>query len=66
MNQKQNSRKPCILLRNGRQSQNIGDIAYYMGMMELLETLKLAEFVYFRDGVSAQAATGVLGLSNRP
>ncbi|MES2594899.1 MAG: polysaccharide pyruvyl transferase family protein [Verrucomicrobiota bacterium] len=30
-------RKPRILLRNGWQSQNIGDIAHYMGMMELLK-----------------------------
>lgn len=149
-------RKPRILLRNGWQSQNIGDIAHYIGMMELLElheidadvrlwasnmengadelfkkhfpevpffndkasvdrafqecdfflhgsssgfaarkdaqrwhdetgkrfgvmgisltsaepellaTLKLAQFVYFRDGVSAQAATGLLGLSKPP
>ncbi len=29
-------RKPRILLRNGWQSQNIGDIAHYHGMMELL------------------------------
>lgn len=149
-------RKPRILLRNGWQSQNIGDIAHYMGMMELLEkhgidaevrfwasnmdngadalfrqhfpgvpffkdkesiarafrecdfllhgsssgfsawkdvrrwhqetgkpfgvmgisltgaeaelldTLKQARFVYFRDGVSAQAATGILGLPKPP
>ncbi len=30
-------RRPRILLRNGWQSQNIGDIAHYMGMMELLK-----------------------------
>lgn len=149
-------RKPRILLRNGWQSQNIGDIAHYMGMMELLklhqidadvrfwtsnmendadalfkkhfpevpffkdkdsiakafqecdfllhgsssgfsawkdvrrwhqetgkpfgvmgisltsadpellDTLSHARFVYFRDGVSAQAATGILGLSKPP
>jgi hypothetical protein len=149
-------RTPRILLRNGWQSQNIGDIAHYMGMMELLklheidaevrfwasnmengadklfkkhfpevpffkdkesvakafqecdfflhgsssgfgawkdakrwheetgkpfgvmgisltsseeamlDTLKLAKFVYFRDGVSAQAATGVLGIPKPP
>lgn len=29
-------RRPRILLRNGWQSQNLGDIAHYMGMMELL------------------------------
>lgn len=33
----QTGRKPRILLRNGWQSQNIGDIAHYMGMMELLK-----------------------------
>lgn len=149
-------RKPRILLRNGWQSQNIGDIAHYMGMMELLqlhqidaevrfwssnmengadalfqkhfpevpffrdkesvarafeecdfflhgsssgfaawrdarrwhdetgkpfgvmgisltsadekllETLKRAEFVYFRDGVSAQAATVILDVPKPP
>jgi hypothetical protein len=149
-------RKPRILLRNGWQSQNIGDIAHYMGMMELLklheidaevrfwtsnmengadalfakhfpevpffrdkesiarafeecdfllhgsssgfsawkdarrwheetgkpfgvmgisltsaepellDTLSRAKFVYFRDGVSAQAATGILGVSKPP
>ncbi len=149
-------RKPRLLLRNGWQSQNIGDIAHYMGMMELLkryqidaevrfwtsnmengadalfrkhfpevpffkdkasidrafeecdfllhgsssgfgawkdmkrwhdqtgkpfgvmgisltsadgellDTLKLAKFVYFRDGVSAQAATGILGVPKPP
>src|SRR5690554_1109637 len=31
-----NSRKPRVLLRNGWQSQNIGDIAHYIGMCELL------------------------------
>lgn len=30
-------RKPRLLLRNGWQSQNIGDIAHYLGMMELLK-----------------------------
>lgn len=152
----QTGRRPRILLRNGWQSQNIGDIAHYMGMMELLklhgidadvsfwssnmengadalfkkhfpevpffkdkesvakafkecdfflhgsssgfgawkdarrwhdetgkpfgvmgisltsaeegmvETLKLAKFVYFRDGVSAQAATVIFGVSKPP
>ena len=149
-------RRPRVLLRNGWQSQNIGDIAHYMGMMELLkrheidaevrfwtsnmengadalfkkhfpdvpffkdkasiatafkecdfllhgsssgfsawkdvrrwheetgkpfgvmgisltgaepemlETLAHAQFVYFRDGVSAQAATGILGIAKPP
>lgn len=149
-------RKPRILLRNGWQSQNIGDIAHYMGMMELLrhhqidaevrfwtsnmengadelfrkhfpevpffkdktsvdrafeecdfllhgsssgfsawrnvkrwheetgkpfgvmgisltsaeeeliQTLRQARFVYFRDGVSAQAATNILGIPKPP
>lgn len=149
-------RRPRILLRNGWQSQNIGDIAHYMGMMELLKrhqidaevrfwssnmengagdlfrkhhpdvpffkdresiakafqecdfflhgscsgfgawrdarrwheetgkpfgvmgisltdtgpellkTLRLARFVYFRDGVSAQIASGRLGLATPP
>lgn len=154
----QGQRKARILLRNGWQSQNIGDIAHYMGMMELLklhqvdaeirfwtnnmengaaelfqkhfpevpffytkdkealetafkecdfllhgsssgfsawkdvkrwhvatgkpfgvmgisltsadpdllDTLSKAKFVYFRDGVSAQAATGVLNLPKPP
>ncbi|CAN5466824.1 polysaccharide pyruvyl transferase family protein [soil metagenome] len=30
-------RKPRVLLRNGWQSINIGDIAHYIGMMELIE-----------------------------
>src|SRR4051812_27270612 len=30
-------RKPRVLLRNGWQSINIGDIAHYIGMMELFE-----------------------------
>lgn len=151
-------RRLRLLLRNGWQSQNIGDIAHYMGLMELLKThnidadvrfwtsnmgngadtlfrkhfpdvpfffsqdkerlaqafeecdfllhgsssgfgawrdvrrwhqetgkpfgvmgisltsadqeqlnlLKRARFVYFRDGVSAQAATGIFGLSQPP
>ncbi len=29
------ARRPRVLLRNGWQSQNIGDIAHYVGMMEL-------------------------------
>ena len=33
----QGKRKPRILLRNGWQSINIGDIAHYLGMMELFE-----------------------------
>lgn len=33
---KPNARKPRVLLRNGWQSQNIGDIAHYIGMCELL------------------------------
>lgn len=34
-------RLPRILLRNAWQSQNIGDIAHYMGFLELLETHKI-------------------------
>jgi hypothetical protein len=33
----QQGRKPRILLRNAWQSQNIGDIAHYLGLLELLE-----------------------------
>ena len=33
----QKSRPPRILLRNAWQSQNIGDIAHYLGLLELLE-----------------------------
>ncbi len=33
----QGTRRPRILLRNGWQSINIGDIAHYLGMMELFE-----------------------------
>lgn len=35
----QEGRKPRILLRNAWQSINIGDIAHYMGLLELFETL---------------------------
>jgi hypothetical protein len=31
------SRKPRVLLRNGWQSINIGDVAHYMGMLELFQ-----------------------------
>lgn len=34
-------RKPRILLRNAWQSQNIGDIAHYLGMLELLKRLEI-------------------------
>jgi polysaccharide pyruvyl transferase WcaK-like protein len=34
-------RPPRILLRNAWQSQNIGDIAHYLGFLELLERFKL-------------------------
>src|SRR5262245_57193054 len=40
-------RKPRILLRNGWQSQNIGDIAHYMGMMELLKRHEINAEVRF-------------------
>lgn len=33
----QEGRKPRILLRNAWQSQNIGDIAHYLGFLELIE-----------------------------
>jgi polysaccharide pyruvyl transferase WcaK-like protein len=33
----QSGRRPHILLRNAWQSQNIGDIAHYLGMLELLK-----------------------------
>ena len=34
-------RPPRILLRNAWQSQNIGDIAHYLGLLELLEKFKI-------------------------
>ncbi len=34
-------RRPRILLRNAWQSQNIGDIAHYMGLLELMEKYQL-------------------------
>src|SRR5258706_12060915 len=33
----QQGRQPRILLRNAWQSQNIGDIAHYLGLLELME-----------------------------
>src|SRR5438876_288836 len=33
----QKDRRPRILLRNAWQSQNIGDIAHYLGFLELLK-----------------------------
>jgi polysaccharide pyruvyl transferase WcaK-like protein len=35
-------RPPRILLRNAWQSQNIGDIAHYLGFLELLERFRIA------------------------
>jgi hypothetical protein len=43
----QTGRRPRILLRNGWQSQNIGDIAHYMGMMELLKRHQIDADVRF-------------------
>lgn len=43
----QTGRRPRILLRNGWQSQNIGDIAHYMGMMELLQRHEIDADVRF-------------------
>ena len=43
-------RKPRILLRNGWQSQNIGDIAHYMGMMELLKKHQIDAEIRFWTG----------------
>lgn len=37
----QSGRPPRILLRNAWQSQNIGDIAHYLGLLELLEKHKI-------------------------
>jgi polysaccharide pyruvyl transferase WcaK-like protein len=34
-------RRPRVLLRNAWQSQNIGDIAHYMGLLELMEKYEL-------------------------
>ncbi len=38
-----NATRPKILLRNGWQSQNIGDIGHYLGMFELLDRYGIAE-----------------------
>ncbi len=40
-------RKPRLLLRNGWQSINIGDIAHYLGMMELLKKYNVEADVRF-------------------
>ncbi len=41
------TRKPRVLLRNGWQSINIGDIAHYMGMMELFRKYGIEADVRF-------------------
>lgn len=43
----QTGRKPRLLLRNGWRSQNIGDIAHYMGLFELMEKHGVDADVYF-------------------
>lgn len=44
------TRKPRILLRNAWQSQNIGDIAHYLGLLELMEKYGLAAEVRLWPG----------------
>ncbi len=48
-------RKPRILLRNAWQSQNIGDIAHYLGLLELME----------KHGVDAEVRLWPGNLENR-
>eukprot|EP01031_Cornospumella_fuschlensis_P009696 gene9696-11900_t len=40
-------RRPRILLRNGWQSINIGDIAHWLGMFELFERFEIDADIYF-------------------
>lgn len=53
-------RKPRILLRNGWQSINIGDIAHWLGLFELLDTHKIEVDVTFWYGTLADGADALL------
>jgi len=46
----QNGRRPRVLLRNAWQSINIGDIAHYLGMLELMEKFGIDADVYLWPG----------------
>jgi polysaccharide pyruvyl transferase WcaK-like protein len=53
-------RKPRILLRNAWQSQNIGDIAHYLGMLELLQRFEIDADVFLWPGNLENGAGALL------
>jgi hypothetical protein len=53
-------RKPRILVRNGWQSINIGDIAHWIGLFELLDKHGIEADIRFWYGTLADGADGIL------
>src|SRR5687767_15825672 len=53
-------RKPRILLRNAWQSQNIGDIAHYLGMLELLQKFGIEADIFLWPGNLGNGADTLL------
>jgi polysaccharide pyruvyl transferase WcaK-like protein len=53
-------RKPRILLRNAWQSQNIGDIAHYLGMLELLQKFGIEAEIFLWPGNLDNGADALL------
>ena len=56
----QTGRKPRILLRNAWQSQNIGDIAHYLGMFELMEKFGINADLFLWPGNLENGADALL------
>ncbi|MEA3208823.1 MAG: hypothetical protein QOE70_1880 [Chthoniobacter sp.] len=56
----QPGRRPRILLRNAWQSQNIGDIAHYLGLLELMEKFEIDAEVRLWPGNLDNGADGLL------
>src|SRR5689334_21931187 len=56
----QNGRRPRVLLRNAWQSINIGDIAHYLGMLELMEKFDIDADVYLWPGNLENGAAELL------
>lgn len=56
----ESGRKPKILVRNGWQSINIGDIAHWIGLFELLEKHGIEADIRFWYGTLADGADGIL------
>src|SRR5687768_16618173 len=53
-------RRPRILLRNAWQSQNIGDIAHYLGMLELLKKFDIEADIFLWPGNLDNGADALL------